>query len=531
MKTLILILFPFLLLAQPPMDRYQSPLFGSVTETNQVQFSTGVPQPKPGGGFWELISGLPVNVKEYDTTSENLYMDIFQPQGDTLSSRPLVIICYGGGFVTGSKDHWSIRLLCQDLAKHGYVTAAIDYRLGMYVFDAELSKRAAYRGVQDSRSAIRFFRADAAGANIYKIDSSNIYVGGHSAGAFIALHNAYLDKESERPGSTFDTTQVGNFVSDLGCLDCAGDNQGFDGHADAIFSLAGAVASVSYIESADDPKVVMFHSEDDDTVPYDSGQPFSNLLSLVPGADLPIVYGSEPISIRADLIGLANGFHSYTNRGHGVHEDSNNTLYADIIPGITDWFYEQELKPIGDEITGNMTVCSSSLTETYTYVGEGYYYDWSVLGGTLSVSSPYSKEVEVIWNASAPNHVISVVPYSIQDAKGDAVVSTIQIQSSQDITYLGVDVDWQSVANWSLGHIPLQCEDVYISAISGSGMLQINTTETINRLIISNTGGLEVLPNANLSIHRHEVNSVLPVADLKGFLLNNGNLNILKRDQ
>ncbi len=125
---------------QPPIDRYNSNLFSTVSETTNILFSSNVPQPVPGGGFYESITGYPLNVDEFSTTPVNLYMNIFQPTGDTLSKRPLIIICFGGGFVTGSKDHWSIRLLAQELAKRGYVTAVIDYRLGMNIFDAESVK-------------------------------------------------------------------------------------------------------------------------------------------------------------------------------------------------------------------------------------------------------------------------------------------------------------------------------------------------------------------------------------------------------
>ena len=154
MRTMLFILCccPLWLFAQPPTDRYQAPLFTTVSETSNIKFSTGVPQPVPGGGFYETISGMPVNVDEFETTSEDLFMDIFEPTGDTLSMRPLVIVAFGGGFVAGSRNHWSMRLICEELAQRGYVTASIDYRLGMNIFDSDLAQRAVYRGIQDARS-------------------------------------------------------------------------------------------------------------------------------------------------------------------------------------------------------------------------------------------------------------------------------------------------------------------------------------------------------------------------------------------
>lgn len=56
------------------------------------------------------------------------------------------------------------------------------------------------RGVQDGRAAVRYFRKNAAiGGNTYRIDTNNIYFAGVSAGGFIALQLAYLDKASEIP--------------------------------------------------------------------------------------------------------------------------------------------------------------------------------------------------------------------------------------------------------------------------------------------------------------------------------------------
>ncbi len=459
---LVLAFLYFQLNSQLLPNRYNEEIFSNYTETSEVLFSTGVPQPKPGGGFYEWITGYPLNVNEWETTDEDLYMDIFEPTGDTISKRPLVIICFGGGFVAGSKDHWSMREIAIQLAKRGYVTATIDYRLGMNMFDEDLSKRAPYRGLQDGRSAIRYFRADADGANTYKIDTSNIYIGGHSAGAFIGLHNAYLDKESERPLSTYTWLQDGETCEDLQCLDCVGDNTGYSGYANAVFSLAGALGSVDYIESGDMPSVVMFHSEDDGTVPYDSGEPFSDITWLIIGDDLPVVYGSQAIADEADIVGLDYIFNSYSDRGHSVHEETDSELYDDIIPGISDSFYYQLLKPIAHPILGAKTVCSEDLQNHIykTIEGEAKYYDWEVIGGSIVNSNTLSNQVFVNWDIGAAEHKIYLTPYSCTAARGDKDSLIIQIKDSGINFWQAGNGVWNDPASWSLGHIPLACEDV-----------------------------------------------------------------------
>lgn len=458
---IILVFVSFDLKGQLLPDRYRNEVFTVVTETEEVLFSTGVPVPEPGGGFYELITGYPLNVEEYNTFNQDLFMDIFEPEGDTLQKRPLVIICFGGGFLSGSKDHWSIRLIAQKLARRGYVTATIDYRLGMNIFDADLSMRAPYRGLQDGRSAVRFFKADAANDNIYRIDTNNIYIGGHSAGAFIALHNAYMDKEEERPASTYSWTQDGNSVPDQLCLDCVGNNQEYSGNARAVFSLAGALGFTDYIETANDPQVVMFHSQDDDTVPYHSGQPFSSLLWLVVGSDLPDVYGSEAIAERGDVVGLEYQFNSYTNRGHSVHEETESTLYADIIPKISDSFYVHFLAPIFHPIQGDSITCDDQLTKDYfTLAGEAYYYDWEVSGGSILNNDIFSSSITVIWDPGASFHQVKLTPYSIHGARGESDSLRVNIYPGSQNNWVVKNGVWDDLSHWSLSHLPGVCEDV-----------------------------------------------------------------------
>ena len=501
--TIISIFIGVTLTAQSLPNRYQEDVFADWIETSEVLFSTDVPQPKPGGGFYEWVTGYPLNVDEFDTTDEDLYMDIFQPVGDTLSQRPLMIICFGGGFITGSKDHWSIRLLAQQLAKRGFVTATIDYRLGMNIFDSDLSNRAVYRGIQDGRSAVRFFRADADGANNYRIDPNQIFMGGHSAGAFIATHNAYLDKESERPLSTFVWSQDGpDDCLDLGCLDCAGDNQEYNGSANAIFSYAGALGFTDFIETADDPRIVMFHSEDDGTVPYTSGQPFGDLLWAVVGDDLPDVYGSSAMADRADEVGLPYEFHSYTNRGHGVHEDDPN-LYDDIIPRSEDWFYLDRLKPTGIILEGDATICTDALIDDYmaTQISSGYY-EWIIDGASSHIGSTSDHKITVDWDASATDAKVTLVPYSKWRARGDSLKLDITLQDNEIINWLSGDGDWTQSANWNLFRMPQTCDDVELPALEDNYKITVPSDfQTVIRSLISYPGAtLELESGADLRI-------------------------------
>ena len=82
------------------------------------------------------------------------------PAGDTETNRPTIVFAHGGGFSTGSKSVDDMKAFCDTFALKGYVTVTIDYRQGVEVVDnANLHyNRAAYRGMQDGRTAIRFLR-------------------------------------------------------------------------------------------------------------------------------------------------------------------------------------------------------------------------------------------------------------------------------------------------------------------------------------------------------------------------------------
>ena len=66
-------------------QRYAEPVF------DEVNIETGIP-------FSSAI-------KEGETSPTTLYLDFYEPEGDTLSARPLVITVFGGAFVAGSRDY------------------------------------------------------------------------------------------------------------------------------------------------------------------------------------------------------------------------------------------------------------------------------------------------------------------------------------------------------------------------------------------------------------------------------------------
>ncbi|MDB9806208.1 alpha/beta hydrolase fold domain-containing protein, partial [Crocinitomicaceae bacterium] len=85
--------------------------------------------------------------------------------------------------------------LCDSFARKGFVTASIGYRKGFNPLSQSSAVRAVYRGTQDARAAIRYLKEF---ATTYGIDTNYTFVGGSSAGGFMALHTAYLT-DAEAP--------------------------------------------------------------------------------------------------------------------------------------------------------------------------------------------------------------------------------------------------------------------------------------------------------------------------------------------
>ncbi len=493
MRTLLLLLVLGVGLsasAQPFGDRYRTFVFDSVVVTNNVLFSEDVPQPTPGGGLYEFLTGLPVNADDTETTLVDLYMDIYEPYGDSLDKRPAVVLCFGGGFLTGSRDHWSIVLLAQDLAKSGFVVASIDYRLGFNVFDQDLAQRSVYRAIQDSRAAVKYLRAN---ADTIGIDTNEVYIGGHSAGAFMALHNLYLDKESERPISTFEWMQNGQVIPDLGTLDFTGLATGVSGHANSAFSLAGALGFLSFVEDSLDGRTVMFHSEDDDTVPYDTGEPFGSLSGFIIGSDLPTVYGSYRIDLRCDTVMLRDTLHSYLTRGHGVHEVPPDSLHDDIIPLIGEWFHAERLKPEENPLIGAEVICPSDSVQTYTVEqGDAVYFDWTVEGGAVVASCDSCNMITVSWHDTSAVRSVSVAPYNKFQALGTTQTIQVEIAGTEMNIWTGNSGMWFDQSNWSLGRVPLACDDVVVSSDGGPLSVSIPENAQVEVSSMSTNGNVQI---------------------------------------
>ena len=116
-----------------------------------------------------------------------LYLDLLRPKRRGARPRPAVIYLFGGSWNSGSRDQGLLPMAL--LARRGFVTACIDYRLSREArFPAQ---------VQDCLCAVRFLRAR---AGDFGVDPKRIALVGLSAGGHIAAIAALTSGRPEFEG-------------------------------------------------------------------------------------------------------------------------------------------------------------------------------------------------------------------------------------------------------------------------------------------------------------------------------------------
>lgn len=288
--------------AQNPTDcsnnRYLDEIFSNVTVTSDIQYGSNI--------------GV-------DNQVVNLLLDVYQPVGDTVTNRPLILLAHGGSFISGSKtlDN-AVVTLCERFAKMGYVTASMNYRLENPLNVLLSSNREktffeiVYRAVQDQKAAIRFFRKSVAeDGNPYGINPNIIIIGGSSAGGVLSIHTAYLDEPNEIP-SIIDTASLGSLEGESG-------NPGYSSLPQAVVNLCGAIGDTSWLKPGNQP-LVSVHGSDDGTVPAgaDTAKPL--------GLSITFVYGSIPLHERAQNVGIDNTVKIIFGQDHVPYQSNNDYM-------------------------------------------------------------------------------------------------------------------------------------------------------------------------------------------------------------
>ena len=226
-----------------------------------------------------------------------LKMDIYSPEGDGASNRPLLLMMHGGSFLFGNKNEKGQTEWCRHFASLGYVAASIDYRLGFRIKRDGLLQAEA-DALEDARAALAFLLSN----DNLKVDAERVFVAGTSAGGALALGLAYAPPAA-------------------GCRILA------------VGDLWGYVRDLSVLENTSVP-VVSFQSIQDPVVPYEKGCPLNR-------KSAGTVYGTKAVFDRAAALGIPCDHVPCPEKGHRLHLNREGMLtsrFYDIQDRLTAFF-------------------------------------------------------------------------------------------------------------------------------------------------------------------------------------------------
>jgi len=258
-----------------------------------------------------IAYGSAINIKG---SAETLLMDLIFPQGDTMKKRPLVVFIHGGGFQSNSRKGSYSAMVCQGFAKRGFVTATIDYRLGIENQKTEADyANALYRAQQDGRAAIRYLKKHAAQ---YGIDTNQVFLTGSSAGSKTAMAIAYMD-ESELP--------AGIDIQKWGSLEGTGGSEGYSSKVHGVMNAWGAMIDFNWIKKGDAP---LFNTSGtmDKTVAFDSSFGYHGFK-----------YGGYILYQQCLSLGIPTGWRPFYGAGHTL--DNNKAKQDSCFQSMVEWLY------------------------------------------------------------------------------------------------------------------------------------------------------------------------------------------------
>jgi alpha/beta superfamily hydrolase len=270
-------------------QRYNSQIFETITVNEDVRYGANV-----------TLGG----------STAGLSMDIYQPANDTQTNRPLVVLAHGGSYTSGDKKDFTE--LATFLAKAGYVVASINYRL-LDITPTQLAfKQVVINSVADMKASVRFFTKDAATTNLYKTDSTKVFIGGYSAGAITALHTAYVNTNTEL--TTIRRPTILDYVNTKGRLEAKSGNENYSSDIKGVINISGALFNSNFINS-NEASLYSYHGTDDLVVPYLQGNVNSTGI---------ITDGSGILHPYATSIGLTSKLNKVENGNHNAFLNCNS---------------------------------------------------------------------------------------------------------------------------------------------------------------------------------------------------------------
>ena len=284
----------------------------------------------------EIFSSVSDTTVNYsDVYTDNAHeMDIYTPDGDTETNRPLIIFIHGGTFIAGDKANSDCVDFCKTFAKMGYVTASVNYRIanaGLFFSQESIQYETVLKAVADVKGAIRYFRYDYATVNSYNIDTNTIFVGGSSAGAITAIHLAYIDDISDL-ASASTTIDLQLLANNNGGIDGDVGYSLYSSQVNGVISFAGGIHNINWIDGDDEP-LVSIQGDNDGTVDYNCNQAAGGLIDL-------ILCGSGEMHPQANTVNIINDHLLLSGSDHDWFSSGNSDIrFVDALEFTKEFLY------------------------------------------------------------------------------------------------------------------------------------------------------------------------------------------------
>lgn len=348
-KAILFFSITFVSLTLFAQSRYLDEVFTNVTVTDSVQY----------GQNFGFMTGSPV--------LQPLIMTVYEPTGDWIADRPLVIYLHTGSFLpiltnqtTGGDMHDSATVeMCKQFARRGYIAVSMDYRVGWNPFGSGVAGQdirtgtllqAVYRAIQDAKTCVRYFKMTAQTQNNpWRIDTGRIIMVGQGSGGYVALAYVTLHDLSQISSllkfiATNDAPTYGIFANFPYVLESIwGNPDGFGGDSTLnhpnwpgytnnvhfAVNMGGALGDLSWLLPGTVP-MVCFHVPNDPFAPYDNGP----VIVPTTGQFVVDVSGSHRVIRVADSLGNNSSFNQPFNDPYTLRANMVNEGYYGLFPFV-----------------------------------------------------------------------------------------------------------------------------------------------------------------------------------------------------
>lgn len=370
--------------------------------------------------IFDVAEGIGSNIIKREIP---LQMDIYQPIGDNISQRPLIVLLHAGAFIAGDKRDELISRLAENYAKRGYVVASVNYRLGYIFAPGRYSnlERAMYSAVQDVRAAIRFLSYH---QTEYRIDPNLVFIGGNSAGGFLSLFTAFMDDTEvwQSVGGSIIRMQ-----SDLGCLDCSTNNLYGPFGIRGVINMWGAVDDLKIIKKQDQIPILSIHGDNDKVVPYGYNYPFTNVNAKASAFFSRRIHGSASILEHTGLLGIDHTLYTFEGLGHEPHFNHDHMLIEEnyeIIQNLVLSFVNNLVITTTERLWGPAKVSGNDLVAEY-WIEQGKYKAHTFECDDCLIVRQTPNSARVVWLAGSDGFQLRVAGVG---PHGQVFVDTLRVE-------------------------------------------------------------------------------------------------------